>query len=145
MKRGARSTQVIFIHSDRYWMSISCMFELHTLRSELGKSKDKSFKTSVIAIELPQSRISESRRRNDYIAYWDKFLKEKKSVPTRMEDVGWNPKAAVVHAQSVILEYSTYLSDFNHLNLNWSAGQVEVMEQIRQRLQLPSREETTGP
>lgn len=145
MKRGAKSTKVILVHSDRYWQSINCLFELYELRSELVRSDDKSFAKTVIPIELPQSRIRESSVHDNYLDYWDRFLSEKKSLPTRMNKVGWNPKVAVTHAKSVIMEYGQELSDAGDLNLKWSEPSDKVLEVIRQRLELPAHVDQEKP
>ncbi|WP_339750116.1 COR domain-containing protein, partial [uncultured Rubinisphaera sp.] len=138
MKNGARSPHVVLIHSDRYWTSVNCMFELHVLDRELSSNSGKSFAEVVIPIEHPTSKIQQSEKLKWYLNQWDLFLANKDSVPTRMLLAGWNQETAVIHSKSHIDKYSKELSDLGDLNINWSSGkEAAVVESLRLRLGLP--------
>lgn len=139
MKNGSRSPHVIMIHSDRYWMSVNCLYELFALDRELKRNSGKSFAEVVIPIEHPTSGIRTSAKLNDYLQYWDIFLAESRSVPSRMLDVGWTPEVAVLNCKSLTYNYANELSELADLNVAWSQGPEKVLEYVRQRIGLPTR------
>jgi GTPase SAR1 family protein len=143
MKRGARSTKVFLIHSDRYWQSINCLFELYELQFECFRNNRKSFAETVIPIEHPTSKIRDGKQLQSYVDFWKP---EKTSVPSRMTSVGWWPEdVACEHAKVLIRNFGKELSDAGDLNLKWSEPPDKVLEVIRQRLELPAHADQEKP
>lgn len=134
MQTGARSHRVILVHSDRYWLSINCMYEMFLLRNELAKP-GKSLETTVIPIELGSSGIRDSNKYPAYIAEWERRKQQKASVPARMIEVNWSIDRAATEATSLIHYAANQLSDREGINLKASSGHEQVLQQLQQRLQ----------
>jgi hypothetical protein len=134
MQTGARSHRVILVHSDRYWLSINCMYEMFLLRNELAKP-GKSLETTVIPIELGNSGIRDSNKYPAYIAEWERRKQQKVSVPARMLEVNWPIDRAATEAISLIHYAANQLSDKEGINLKVSSDHEQVLQQLQQRLQ----------
>lgn len=139
MRRAAKSSKVIVVHSKRYWQSVNCMFELFTLLQELEKNTNKSIDTTVIPVEHHTSGIQDITTLEKYLKFWNDFRTQKGPLPTRMARAGWNHDATADHARSTIRIFGDFISDINELNLQWRDGEQKVLEHIRQRLSLPAR------
>ena len=139
MKYGARSHRVILIHSDRYWKSVNCMYELCELWESLLE-KGRSPETTVIPIELRSSGIRTQGPLNQYLEHWDQLSESENALPTRLLDAGWDLRVAVIQAKALILKVGKHLSDVKDLNLKWDPDPEHVLEQIRMRLQLATQQ-----
>jgi hypothetical protein len=144
MQRGARSTKVIVVHSKRYWESVNCMFELHTLLRELENNVNRAMAETVITVEHASSDIQNITTLNKYLDFWREFQQNPGYLPTRMAKVGWDHAATADHARSTIRTFGEFISDINELNLRWADGADSVLEHIRQRLSLPGRSATAA-
>ncbi|MFM7923658.1 MAG: toll/interleukin-1 receptor domain-containing protein, partial [Planctomycetaceae bacterium] len=66
MRRGAKATKIILIHSRRYWESPHCLYELWKMRDAVLDSEEKSFAKTVIPVELENSGIRDAGQVDKY-------------------------------------------------------------------------------
>lgn len=59
MQNGCKSSKVIIVHSDKYFYSTCCMFELHCIREELSDKVGKSWRTVVIPVALGTGHLDD--------------------------------------------------------------------------------------
>lgn len=134
MKNGAKMPHVILVHSDRYWKSPNCMFELFWLNEELRDNEDKGFQKVVILVEHPSSRITDAAGVEEYKTWWENYTGP---LPARLR---WRLDELKAHATSQILSYGPRISGMVDSNLRWKDGESVVLEGVRQRLALQAAE-----
>lgn len=83
MKNGVKAPIIILVHSDRYWKSPNCIYELFLLDQELSSSVEKSFQTVVIPVAHPTSKIDKKNHLKQYLRYWEEYSGE--NNPSRLE------------------------------------------------------------
>jgi len=137
MRRGAKATKIILIHSRRYWESPHCLYELCKMRDAVLNSEEKSFAKTVIPVELENSGIREANAKDAYVSYWRSGPDQKWERPAKLNDIKDDQMMTEEYC-STIRYFSHCIDDANSLNLIWSAGGDKVIEHLRLRLGLPS-------
>lgn len=122
-----RSPHIIVVHSDKYWKSPYCIFELWTAIDELKKNRKRSLMETVIPIEHINSRITVVESLDEYLKYWEGFGR----TPAL---IGWTPDALKDHARSLLRSFSEDLHRCLNLNIRWSDGRQKALEAIAERL-----------
>ena len=131
MKSGARHPHVIVVHSDKYWRSPNCIFELKCLFDELQENKGKDIVSVVIPVEHVDSNVGDVRSRNSFLDYWEKYDGE---VPSRCFST---PDELKDFAKAWIRRFGEIVSDKLDLNIRWSHGKESALKALAQRLNLP--------
>jgi len=133
MEYASRRPHVIVVHSDKYWRSPYCIFELWTVMDELRKKADRALLSVVIPVEHLNSGITTVEKRDEYLAHWQQHSK----TPVL---IGWEPDALKDHAKSLLRTISKDLHENLNLNIRWSDGPEKAMDAIRDRVGLPVSE-----
>jgi hypothetical protein len=131
MRYGATRPHVIVVHSDKYWRSPYCIFELWNVMDELRKRKRKLLSV-VIPVEHLESKIGTRERLHQYLKYWRRHAETPSSL-------GWEPQELKDRAASLLRDVSTDLDAEFRFNLKWEVGEEKVLAAIAKRLKLPSR------
>jgi len=84
MEQIAKTDKVLIVHSDKYWQSFYCMWELWRLIHSF-KLRGANFAETMILIEHPTSGIRDAETKKSYLDHWKD--KKKKGFPTRLEKV----------------------------------------------------------
>ncbi len=131
MRYGATRSLFIFVHSDRYWRSQYCLFELFTAKEELGHT-NRTLRDSVIPIEHRDSEVRNQGGRDALVTYWRNFTPKDASCA-----LDWDTYMIRIHASALILQFAKNLSGLLDVNLKWSDGKDKVFAAIAERLKLP--------
>ncbi|MCF7960509.1 MAG: hypothetical protein K9M08_07175 [Pirellula sp.] len=131
MKNGALHPHVIVVHSDKYWRSPDCIFELKCLFDELVGKEEKSFVSVVIPIEHIHSNIGDVVSRNAFLDFWQNYSGE---VPSRCFSERDELKD---FAKSLIRDFGKNVSDKLDFDIKWSRGAQSALKALAQRLNLP--------
>lgn len=132
MEYGARRPHVIIVHSDKFWRSPYCIFELWTVMEELKRQRDRALLNVVIPVEHLASNITRHEGVETYLRHWG----EVSDVPRLL---GWSTEEIRDHARSLLRSFSTSLHVYNQLNIRWSDGVEKALLAIAERLNLPTR------
>lgn len=135
MEYGAKRPHVIVVHSDKYWRSPCCIFELWTVEQELKQQKGKSLMSAVIPVEHLNSIVGTTEALEECLNYWASF----RGTPPML---GWTPEQLRDHARSLVRTFARDLNASLDLNLRWSDGPAMVLKAIAERLGLPAKEES---
>lgn len=127
MKNGVKAPIIILVHSDRYWKSPNCMYELFLLEKELSTTS-KSFQDTVVSVELESSQIKEQDQIEEYLEFWKTYSGKN---PSRL---GLNRDDLKSIACATIIKIGPYLDDSNCYNLRWDSDPKKVFSSIEQRL-----------
>jgi len=123
---GARCPYVIVVHSDRYWRSPDCMYELVQIDRDLREQPDKSRKLNVIPVRHPSSRITSSRGLEEYLAHWSGSL----DIPARIPD----PKGLPDSVRATLRAWAEDLSKDLNYDVPWRDPKQQALEEIARRL-----------
>lgn len=129
MEYAAKRPHVIVVHSDKYWRSPCCIFELWTLEQELKQQKGKSLPSVVIPVEHMNSSVMTMEGLEECLKYWEGF----RGTPPML---GWTAKELKDHACSLVRTFAGDLSKSRGLNLRWEDGPAKVLAEIAKRLGL---------
>lgn len=132
MEYGAKRPHVIVVHSDKYWRSAFCLFELWTVDQELRKQQGKSLWNVVIPVEHLNSGITTVEGLERCLEHWAGFT----GTPMML---GWRPDELKDHSRSLLRTFSNDLNACLNLNLHWKDGTAKVLAAIAGRLGLPTR------
>jgi hypothetical protein len=131
MEYGAKRPHVIVVHSDKYWRSPYCLFELWTMVHELQLRPDRSLLSVVIPVEHQNSNITTYEGLETYLNYWETFT----GTP-RMLD--WSPETLKDHFRSLLRSFSADLHQSLDLNIVWEEGkEAKALATILARLNVP--------
>ena len=133
MEYGAKRPHVIVVHSDRYWRSPYCIFELWTVDQEL-RHNQRTLEDAVIPVEHVSSRITQVEGRDQYLDYWSGFTE----TPSML---GWQPVELKENARSLLRVFAKDLNARLSLNLHWADGPEKVLSAIAARLDLPANKD----
>lgn len=136
METAARHPHVIVVHSQKYWRSTNCVYELKQIEDDLRNQKGKSFLSVVIPVEHPSSRIGTQLEIAEHVEFWTRFDGD---VPPRSP---WKREDFRVYAPAVISDFGRTISEMVGINIRWSDGKDAVLRTIAQRLNLPLRSAT---
>jgi hypothetical protein len=132
MEYGARRPHVIVVHSDKFWRSPNCIFEMHCLWSEAANAREKSIADVLIPIDHIGSQIDDATSRDRFLEFWRQYSGP---VPSRC----WaNLDELRDTAPNVIRAFSRAVSDMLDLHIRWSRGKDAVLAAVAQRLNLPA-------
>jgi GTPase SAR1 family protein len=127
MEYGARSPHVIVIHSDKYWRSPYCLFELWNVDRELRQRLDRSLLSVVIPVEHRDSNIATYEGLEQYLKHWETFT----GVPRMLE---WTPAELKDYFRSLLRIFSRDLAQSLNLNVVWQDGEAKALATILGRL-----------
>ena len=134
MEYLGKQDHVIVVHSDKYWRSPFCIFELWTVDHDLRLRADKSLLKVVIPVEHLNSRITTEQGLRELLDYWTQFSPA--NTPTML---GWETEKLKDHARALLRDFAEDLGGCLDLNLKWSDGVDKVLHSIAQRLDLPPK------
>lgn len=125
------TSKVIVVHSDKYWCSANCLFELH--RVFKGFSNDEMFFESVVISVDVNSDLE-----NKAESYVDSWVSGAVNLPTRLENRWFEEKRARRRAASLIDEFSDIISDGLDVNYRWDSNDPNtVLDKVAERLGIP--------
>jgi hypothetical protein len=130
MEYGAKRPHVIVVHSDKYWRSPYCLFELWTVVHELQLRQNRSLLSVVIPVEHRNSSIATHEGLEEYLKHWETFT----GIP-RMLD--WSPETLKDHFRSLLRSFSGDLHQSFNLNIVWEDGEARALATILERLKMP--------
>jgi hypothetical protein len=128
MEYGAKRPYVIVVHSDKYWESPYCLFELWTVIHELQLRKNRSLLSVVIPVEHRNSKITTYEGREQYLKYWETFT----GTPTMLD---WPPEQLKDYFRSLLRSFSADLHQSLNLNIVWEDGEAKALDAILGRLE----------
>ncbi|MFM7865753.1 MAG: toll/interleukin-1 receptor domain-containing protein, partial [Planctomycetaceae bacterium] len=114
MRRGAKATKIILLHSRRYWQSPHCLYELWKMRDAVLDSAEKSFAKTVIPVELENSGIRKANTRDAYVSYWGSGPDQEWERPTKLDDIK-DDQTMTEEYRSTIRYFSKRIDDANSL------------------------------
>lgn len=121
MKYGASRRHVIVIHSDKFWKSPNCIFEMHQLWIAVADNKNKSIDTVLIPVDHINSRIDDTESRDSFLEFWDDYSGP---VPSRC----WaNLDELLDIAPSVIRNFSKVVSVSSGLHIRWNKEKEKAL------------------
>ena len=135
MRNGARQARVIVVHSDKFWRSPYCLFELDQLVRELTNEKGKDFKTVVIPIQFEWGQqkcdIKDIGDRNRVLEEWGEASSI--SCPAGFYE---SPEDMQDKAAYVVRYFSEQVSDLGDLHLHWQRGaeNKHVLQKVEDRV-----------
>lgn len=127
MEHGATRPHVIVVHSDKYWRSPYCIFELWMVMEELRRNSGKALPSVVIPVEHLDSGITKQENLHKYLEEWRTFS----GTP---QLIGWEPQKLRDHAVSLLRDFSKDLHEHLNLNIRWSGDGSRALEDIAARL-----------
>lgn len=132
MKWGAASDYVIVVHSDKYWHSPDCMYELKLLCDALRNHVGKDFLSVIIPVEHLNSQVTSRGGIKEYVKHWRNFPEGE--VPARLD---WEIDQLRDYAAATIRDFGQQLSDNQGHNIEWADDQAEhVLSEIGKCLAL---------
>lgn len=134
MLYGAGRQHVIVVHSDKYWRSPDCIFELKHLFDELLSKADKGVLSVVIPVEHLNSNVTDTVVLDKYLADWRRY---RGPLPKRL---GWTLQELKDFAVATMRSFSDVLSTRLDLNLRWQDGEAKVLAAIAERLNLTEQD-----
>lgn len=129
MEYGGSRPHVIIVHSDKFWRSAYCIFEVWTALDELKRRKNRDLLTVVIPVEHIASKITRVEGLEELLHYWKNFS----GTPVLL---GWQPDELRDHARSLLRSFSRDLHEHNQLNIRWAEGEAKAVAAIAVRLSL---------
>jgi GTPase SAR1 family protein len=130
MEYGAKRPYVIVVHSDKYWRSPYCLFELWTVVHELQLSENRSLLSVVIPVEHRNSEITTHEGLEEYLKHWETFT----GVPRMLE---WTPETLKDYFRSLLRSFSADLHQSLNLNIVWEDDETKALAAILGRLTKP--------
>lgn len=131
MKNGALHPHVIVVHSDKYWRSPNCIFELKCLFDELQDNKEKDVVSVVIPVQHIRSNLGDVVSRDEFLSFWEGYSGE---VPSRCFA---DPRELKDFAKALIRRFGQLVSDKLDLDIKWNRGAQAALKSLAQRLNLP--------
>jgi internalin A len=129
MEYGAKRPHVVVVHSDKYWRSPYCIFELWTVVHELQQQQGRSLLSVVIPIEHLSSGITTERGLEGVIEYW-------RAVDDSPAMIEWRADELRDYAAALLRTFSRDLAQHLSLNVRWDDGERAVMNELARRLNL---------
>ena len=130
--------KVIVVHSDKYWCSSNCLFELHCVFDSF--SNDERFFDSVVISVDVNSDLENSAEQ--FIESWENGSVK---IPARLQNRWFKEKRARRRATALIDEFSDKISDGLNQNHKWDASEPElVLNEIADRLGIPRPDKLDG-
>lgn len=129
MEFGASRPHVIVVHSDKYWRSPYCIYELWMVVHELQKRPDRGLLSVVIPIEHLNSEITTEENLEAYLEHWRSYTGTPKLI-------GWSGQELRDYAVALLRSFSTDLAQHLNLNVRWLKGEEQVMDALAKRLNL---------
>ncbi len=126
-----RQDHMIMVHSDKYWKSQFCIFEIFTLDDGL-RHRLKTLMQVLIPVEHLNSGITNEGGLKQLLAFWSAFSEHDKN--TLLE---WDTEKLKINAQFILHRFSADLARLKDLNLKWSDGPDKVLRTIAERLNFP--------
>lgn len=133
MEWGASSDHVIVVHSDKYWRSPDCMYELKMLFDAV-RNRKKDFLSVIVPVEHLNSNVRNKAGISQHAKYWREFPDDE--LPARLP---WDIDELRDHASSTIRDFGQQLSDNLQQNIPWDDTRRQgILEDIARRIGLDS-------
>jgi internalin A len=126
MEYGAERPHVIVVHSDLYWRSPHCLYELKLVEDSIARHKEKSWDSVVIPVRHINSIDENAGNKDAVIDFW---LAYKESLPPGFRGDARDFK---IEALALATKYYTRLVDLVGVGLRWPGREVEAETRRRQ-------------
>ncbi len=134
MLQAKSAEMVLVVHSDKYWRSPYCVYELHSVLDAFENSP-KNMRENLLFVALSNSRIGETADVDQYVLHWQAL----RSTPKRLERVGMtteNLRAAAIH----LLRNQTSKIHDEGITHRWDPAHPEALTTwLREKLGLKPR------
>ena len=135
MDQAGKCPHVIVVHSDKYWKSPYCLFELWTADNELplrrGRTDLPLLFSVVIPVEHLRSNIRTHEGLEEYLRYWESFI----GTPRML---GESPQTWKLRFRALLDKFSTYLDKERDFNIVWENDGKQALTGILARLESPA-------
>ncbi|MCB1227643.1 MAG: hypothetical protein KDK99_17635 [Verrucomicrobiales bacterium] len=111
--------KVLIVHSDKYWRSPYCMYELCELLSSFIARPQHRLDT-MLFLALPNSGIDDESTVRGYVQFWEKFPTKKVPFPTRMRKVTTAGRLQAA-AINLLKNHTVDIHDASH-SMRWEEG-----------------------
>ena len=113
------------VHSDRYWRSPYCIFELWTVMEELRLNRGRDLMSVVIPVEHLNRGITYWEQFDDYRKEWLAFCRTPRML-------GWDPQTLKDNAVAVLRSFDP--DRIRSFNIRWTGNGEAALAAIADRL-----------
>lgn len=133
MQKAGRVERFVLVHSDRYWKSPHCMYELWLFRKEMG---DRRFPGRVFTIGLADSHIDSPHMMQSYRNFWQSA---EWMTPAKLEKHEPFDERSTAQSQlsSLIRFMHGLFKDAIGLRRKWGTDGTAALADLRKWLDLP--------
>jgi len=132
MQNIKQAEKVLVVHSDKYWRSPFCIYELSEVLGSFGLERTGSWSDVLLFLELPSSGIRSTSRVDEYVKFW----RGARDMPTMLRGVVASSAELQSRAMNILTVRMQDIVD-RGISEQWTPERREhIVEWIRSNLGL---------